>query len=193
MPDRGAQAEQHWERLQRRELGSSPRATLYADTYRLPDGTTRADYFVVDERGGTLVAAITDEDQLVLVGQYRAPVATFGWELPAGALEQGESDPRARAESELREETGYEAREWHDAGVLLAAPHRSTETDRCFLALGARLAEEQDLDPGESVRVRLVHVTEVADMIGRGEIRSAVSVAAVYKALLLRERLLARR
>ena len=178
--------------MQRRELGSSPRATLYANTYRLPDGSTRPDYFVVEERGGTLVVAVTDQQELVLVGQYRAPVETFAWELPAGALEPDESDPSLRARTELREETGYEAREWHDAGVLFAAPHRSTEADRCFLALGARRADRQDLDPGESVRVRLVPLDQVEQMIDRGDIRSAVTIAALYKALRLRSHLLAR-
>jgi ADP-ribose pyrophosphatase len=187
-----AAPEQPWQLVQRRELGSSPRATLYANTYRLPDGSTRPDYFVVEERGGTLVVAVTDQEELVLVGQYRAPVEAFAWELPAGALEPDESDPSVRARTELRQETGYEAREWHDAGVLFAAPHRSTEVDRCFLALGARRAGEQDPDPGESVRVRLVPLAEVERMIDRGEIRSAVTLAALYKALRLRARLLGR-
>ena len=187
-----AAPEQPWQLVQRRELGSSPRATLYANTYRLPDGSTRPDYFVVEERGGTLVVAVTDQEELVLVGQYRAPVEAFAWELPAGALEPDESDPGLRARTELRQETGYEAREWHDAGVVLAAPHRSTEADRCFLALGARRADKQDLDPGESVRVRLVPLAQVERMIDRGDIRSAVTVAALYKALRLRARLLGR-
>ena len=187
-----AAPEQPWQLVQRRELGSSPRATLYANTYRLPDGSTRPDYFVVEERGGTLVVAVTDQEELVLVGQYRAPVEAFAWELPAGALEPDESDPSVRARTELRQETGYEAREWHDAGVLFAAPHRSTEVDRGFLALGARRAGEQDPDPGESVRVRLVPLAEVERMIDRGEIRSAVTLAALYKALRLRARLLGR-
>ena len=185
-----AAPEQRWQLLARRKLGSSPRATLYANTYRLPDGSTRRDYFVVEERGGALVVAVTDREELVLVGQYRAPVEAFAWELPAGALEADESDPSVRARTELRQETDYEAREWHDAGVIVAAPHRSTEADRCFLALGARRADSQDLDPGESVRVRLVPVAEVGCMIDRGEIRSAVSIAALYKALRLRGHLL---
>jgi ADP-ribose pyrophosphatase len=94
------------------------------------------------------------------------------------------------ARTELREETGYEAREWHDAGVLFAAPHRSTETDRCFLELGARRVDSQDLDPGKSVRTRLVRLAEVGPMIDRGEILSAVSITALHKALRLREGLL---
>jgi 8-oxo-dGTP pyrophosphatase MutT (NUDIX family) len=187
LPD---EATRPWQLLDSRELRSGRRATLYSNTYRLPDGSTRPDYLIVDERGGTLVVAITDDEKLVLVGQYRAPVEEFGWELPAGALEADESDPRARAESELREETGFHAREWHDAGTLFAAPHRSTETDTCFLALGARRTEGQDLDPGESVSVRLVPLADVPALIERGEMRSAVSIAALYKALRLRERLL---
>jgi ADP-ribose pyrophosphatase len=180
--------EQPWHLVGQRQLGASPRATLYANTYRLPDGSTRPDYFVVDERGGALVVALTDADELVLVGQYRAPAGCFTWELPAGAIEAGESDAAERARTELLEETGYAAREWHDAGHLVAAPHRSTEMDRCFLALGAYAAAEPRLDPGESVRVRCVPLDEAERMIDTHEICSAVSIAALYKALRLQAR-----
>jgi ADP-ribose pyrophosphatase len=178
--------EQPWQLVRQRQLGSSPRATLYANTYGLPDGSTRSDYFVVDERGGALVVALTDADELVLVGQYRAPAGTFTWELPAGALEAGESDAAERARAELLEETGCAARERHDAGPLLAAPHRSTETDRCVLALGADAAAEPHPDLGEAVRVWCVPLAEAERMIDTHAICSAVSIASLDKALRLR-------
>jgi ADP-ribose pyrophosphatase len=189
LPEPAAAPEQPWRLLARRELGASARATFCANTYALPDGSTRQDYFVVEERGGAVVVALTEDEEVVLVGQYRAPVQTFAWELPAGALEADESDACVRAQTELRQETGFEAREWHDVGVLLPAPHRSSETDRCFLALGARRTDRQDLDPGESVRVRVVALDEVERMIDRGEIGSGVSIAALHRALRLRARL----
>ena len=172
-----------WQRLDRRELGTSRRATVYADTYRLPDGSERPDYFVVDERSGTLVVAVTKRDEVLLVGQYRPAVEAFLWELPAGALEPGEADPQARAQAELREETGFVAAEWLALGTFHAAPHRSTETDYCYLALSARRVGAQDLDPGESVRVRRVPLEELDQMIATGEIRSGPTIVALARAL----------
>ena len=185
----GAEGEAAWQVVDSRTLGRSPRADLFARTYRLPDGSLRPDYFVVDERGGTLVVAVTDADQVLLVRQYRAPVDMVLWELPAGALEPGDSNPRERARAELREETGYTAAEWHDLGTFHLAPHRSTETDHGYLALGARRAGEQDLDPGEAVRARLVPLPELEQMIEDGQIRSGPSLVVLCRALRLLARL----
>lgn len=186
-------ADTSWQLVERRELGTSPRATLYANTYHLPDGSERADYFVVEERSGTLVVAVTEQDEVLLVGQYRAAVGAFLWELPAGALEPGESDPEDRARAELREETGYVAAEWHALGTFHAAPHRSTETDHAYLALAATPTGEQNLDPGESVRVRLVPLADAERMIEEGEICSGPAIVALCRALRLRQKLLAQR
>ena len=178
-----------WQLLDSRTVAESPRATVHANTYRLPDGSTRADYLVVDERSGTLVVAVTEGGEVLLVGQHRAPVGAFLWELPAGALEPGETDPEERARAELREETGYEAATWVSLGTFHAAPHRSTETDYCYLALGARKVGEQRLDQGESVSFRLVALAELERMLDNHEIVSGPALVTLGRALaLLRQR-----
>jgi len=181
--------ESAWQMVDNRPIGHSPRADLFARTYRLPDGSLRPDYFVVDERSGTLVVAVTDRDEVVLVGQYRPAVEAFLWELPPGGLEPGENDPQERARAELLEETGYQATTWHALGAFHAVPHRSTETDHGYLALGAQLTADQHLDPGESVRVRLVSLSELEQMIDDGEIRSAPALVVLFKGLRLLARL----
>jgi 8-oxo-dGTP pyrophosphatase MutT (NUDIX family) len=184
-----SQPEDAWRVLESSRVASSPRADVSATTYQLPDGSIRSDYLVVKERSGTLVVAITDAEHLLLVGQYRAPVDTFLWELPAGAIEDSDADPLERARAELLEETGYTASEWHDLGVIHAAPHRSTETDHGYLALGARRAAEQRLDPGESVRIRLVALPELDQLLDHGEIRSGPTLAVLLRGLRLFARL----
>jgi 8-oxo-dGTP pyrophosphatase MutT (NUDIX family) len=171
--------------LDERRIATSPRADIFARTYRLPEGTLRPDYLVVAERSGTLVVAVTEADEVLLVRQYRPPVESYLWELPAGALERGEADPQAGARTELEQETGYTAAAWHSLGTFHAAPHRSTETDHGFLALGATRVGKQDLDPGESVRYKLVPLRTLEDMMDAGEIRSAPSLVVLFKALRL--------
>jgi ADP-ribose pyrophosphatase len=185
LTDHDSQPEAAWRLVDSTVIGTSPRADVFATTYQLPDGSLRPNYLVVHERSGTLVVAITDTNHLLLVGQYRAPVNTFLWELPAGALEGGDANPLERASAELLEETGFTATEWHDLGTFHAAPHRSTETDHGYLALGAHRAADQHLDPGESVRVRLVPMADVDQMLARGEIRSGPSMAVLLRGLRL--------
>jgi ADP-ribose pyrophosphatase len=183
LSEQHSQPEAAWRVLDSTLIGASPRADVFATTYQLPDGSVRPNYLVVHERSGALVVAITDTNHLLLVGQYRAPVGKFLWELPAGALEGGDADPLERARAELLQETGFTATEWHDLGTFHAAPHRSTETDHGYLALGAHRTADQHLDPGESVRVRLVPMADVDQMLARGEICSGPAMAVLLRGL----------
>jgi len=178
-----------WELVSDRPMASSPRADVFARTYKLPDGTLRPDYIVVEERSGVLVMAVTTEGEVLLIRQYRAPVASILWELPAGAMEPGESDAEERARAELREETGHAAERWYALGAIHAAPHRSTETDFGFLALDATRIGGQALDPGESVHFGCFSIAEVEKMIDSSEIRSAPTLAVLYKGMRLLSKL----
>ena len=174
-------ADQSWTLLQRRRLAADSRVTVLADQYQVPADGVRT-YYLLQERGGAIVVALTPEEEVVLVRQYRPPVATFLWELPAGALEGDHADPLERAKTELRQETGFTAPAWEELGALLAAPHRSTERDTYFLARGATHQAQQDLDPGEAVQVRLVPFREALAMIERGDIQTASTIVALYRA-----------
>jgi 8-oxo-dGTP pyrophosphatase MutT (NUDIX family) len=174
-----------WEMLEERQVATSPRADVLVRTYRLPEGLIRDDYVVVDERSGVLVVAVNEAGEVLLVQQYRAPIGRQLWELPAGALEPEDEHPEARARKELEEETGHTADVWHSLGAFNAAPHRSTELDHGFLALGARRVGQQDLDEGESVRWKLVSLARVEQMIDEGQICSAPTLVVLLKALRL--------
>jgi 8-oxo-dGTP pyrophosphatase MutT (NUDIX family) len=102
--------------------GNGSGADIFARTYRLPDGSVRPDYLVVEERSGTLVVPLTEANEVLLVRQYRPPVRDTLWELAAGALEPGDQEPQQRAAAELDQDTGYTAAVWHSLGTFHAAP-----------------------------------------------------------------------
>ena len=137
------------------------------------------DFLVLSERDGVHVAAITPENDVLLVQQYRAGIDGFTLECPAGFLEDGE-DPLERAQSELREETGYEAESWHLLGMLNPMPHRAHKTEHVFLALDARRRAGQDLDEAEYVRWRRVPLAQIEQMILGGSITSSTIIALFY-------------
>ena len=80
---------------------------LRYDEVELPDGSfsTRE---IVEHNGGVAVAAITDNDEIILVRQYRHPYGEVILEIPAGKMEKGE-DPFECGKRELSEETGFTA------------------------------------------------------------------------------------
>lgn len=180
MPDEA----ERWRLISERMLVKDPWLTVYENTYQLPDGSELEAFHALEERSGVIIVALTEQREILLVQQYRPGVDTLVYELPAGFLEQDETDALERAKTELREETGYSAAQWHDLGILHDMPSRMRKTTFCFLALNARKAAEQDQDSTEFVRYELAPIQSVQQMITAGRITSAVTTAALYKAWL---------
>ena len=126
----------------------------FRDEVRLPDGTLTQREYIVHPGAVMIVPLLQGEGgaaQLVLERQYRYPVQQVVIEFPAGKLDAGES-PLACAQRELREETGYTAREWARAGVLHPVVSYSTEFIEVWFARGLTLGERR-LDEGEFLDV----------------------------------------
>jgi 8-oxo-dGDP phosphatase len=173
------------ESLGSREVYANPWMIVREDTIRRTDGSTGI-YGVVDKPHYALVIPL-DGERVHLVEQFRYPLGMRRWEFPQGtAPDRAEADPMELAARELREETGLRADKLVEIGVLDVAPGMSSQRGRVFLATGLtdgapeREAEEQDM------RTAWFHRAEVEQMIARGEISDAQSVAA-YTLLLLHE------
>ena len=93
--------------------------------------------------GGAVVVAVTDENKIIFVKQYRYPFDKFMIELPAGKLEASE-DPSVCALRELKEETGYSTDNLDKLGTIATTPGFCTELLHIYLA--------QNLIPGETER-----------------------------------------
>lgn len=141
------------EHLIERPLGSETRLEggwlhVLRDRVRLPDGREATREYV-RHPGAVAVVPLLDDGRLVLVRQYRYPVQAVLLELPAGKLDPNES-ALACAARELREETGYAAREWARAGGFHNAAAYSSETIEIWFARGL-VPGPQQLDDGEFV------------------------------------------
>jgi len=125
------------------------------DQVRLPDGkTARREYIL--HPGAAMMVPFLDPDTVVLVRQYRYPLARHFYEIPAGKIDRGE-EPLAAARRELREECGYEAGEWRRLATIHPGIGYSNETIELYLArnlthVGHARDEEEFL---EVVNVRL--------------------------------------
>ena len=86
--------------------------------------------------GASAVVALDEDNNIILVRQYRAPVHRLTLEIPAGKLDSADEDPFVCAQRELSEETGYLADHWHKLTVLETTPGFCNERIHIYLATG---------------------------------------------------------
>jgi ADP-ribose pyrophosphatase len=106
---------------------------LRRDTVDLGDGQSVTREYVAHP-GAVGVLALDDDDRVLLIRQYRHPVAMSLWEPVAGLLDVDDEDPRTAAARELVEEAGLVAGAWQVLVDLESSPGGSSETLRCYLA-----------------------------------------------------------
>ncbi len=141
------------------------------------DGSVQA-FHLADSPDGVTVIALTDDEQLVMVQQWRHPLQAVTLELPSGVVEPGEP-PEHAAVRELREETGYAGDEPERIGAVVLNPSWQTTRLHAVVIRRARRRGEKELDEGEDTRVCCVPLAEVRRRVAAGEIDSATAVAAL--------------
>ena len=138
---------------------------------------------VVVHHGGVCVAAIDQEDRLLLVRQFRYPYGKELLELPAGKLEKDE-DPRDSGLRELREETGLIPGVFESMGVSYSSPGILAEHIYLYFAKDLKQGPTQP-DDGEFVETVWIPYPELMDMARRGEIVDGKTLAGLLKASFL--------
>jgi 8-oxo-dGTP pyrophosphatase MutT (NUDIX family) len=151
------------------------------ETVELPTGLVVDDYLVAVREDFALVAAVTEDDELVLVRQWKQGVRAVMLELPGGIVD--EEPPETGAARELLEETGYRCAELRRVGGGPLDPSKETNRVHLFLGTGARRVAEQELDATEEIEVVLLPLAEVREAIRDGRIDAPTSVAGIYVAL----------
>ena len=137
------------------------------DEVLLPSGKTATREYIVHP-GAVAVVPLLDDGRVLLERQYRYPLGRVMLEIPAGKLDTGE-DPWACGRRELREETGYQAREWARAGQIHNAAAYCDEVIHLWFARGLTLGPRQ-LDDGEFIDLMPVAEDEFERLAASGAI-----------------------
>ena len=149
---------------------------------RRSDGL-EGEFFVLDTNDWVNVLALTPDDKIILVRQFRYGSKEQSLEPPGGVVERGE-DPLVAGLRELQEETGYVGEEPKLLGVV--RPNAAILSNRCHVILvrNAQKTAELNFDQHEELVTELYPVRELKEMVRRGEITHSIGLNSIMMLLL---------
>lgn len=156
---------------------------LRSDHCVMPDGTVVAPYYVLDYLDWANVVALTPEDELVMIRQYRHGIGRSILEIPCGRLDSKDDIPLKAARRELLEETGYACDDLRQTGTMWANASSHTNCGHTFVGTSARRVAEQQLDASEQIEVVLMPLAEVFAALDSGEVFPTSMHATLFFAL----------
>lgn len=179
-----------WRVVKSRTILKDRWINLRADDCLTPEGVTISPYYVLSYPDWINIVAITTDDRLLLVRQYRHAAGSSFLELPGGGLDERDVDSEMAARRELAEETGYTAENWQLVSCLY--PNPASHTNRLFIYLATNVEHKysQRLDDGEEgLTVHALPIADVLDGLQNGLIGQALHVSSILLALRVAGRL----
>jgi len=152
---------------------------LRVDQVLLDDGT-KSTREVVEHPGAVAIVPILNNEQILLVRQYRYAIGRELLEIPAGTLKTGE-DPQTAAIRELEEETGYKTEQMKKIIEIYMAPGYTTEKIHVYLAINLQKSKTHP-DEDERIEVEPVSFSVALQKVRSGEICDAKTVCGLYRA-----------
>lgn len=149
------------------------------DEALLENGKT-AQREVVHHSGGVTVIPVTENNEILMVRQYRYPHEKAMLEIPAGKLEKGEKHYDC-GKRELMEETGCTCKNYEYVGEVVPTPAYLTEVIHMYIATGLEF-QGQNLDDDEFLEVEKVPIEKAVEMVMNGEITDSKTQIGILKA-----------
>lgn len=180
--------QQSWRIVSSEYLVNAPWAVLRKDSCIMPNGYIVPEYYILEYPNWVNIVALTEENMIILVRQYRHGVKESILEIPGGVIDEGE-DSLTAAKRELLEETGYWFDSFEKICDLFPNPATSNNITTTYLARGGKKVQEQELDSQEDIEVILKSPCEVKQLLLQNKFGQALHSAALFYGLLNLEEL----
>jgi ADP-ribose pyrophosphatase len=172
-----------WQRLSSRYLVKEKWATLRVDTCKLQNGEVKNDYFVLEYPDWVNAIAVTKENKIILVRQYRHAADIISLEIPGGVMD-GDEAPEFGVRRELLEETGYSFEKAELIATLYPNPATANNRTFTYLLTGGTKTHEQHLDEHEILNVEEYTIKEVKQLLLDNKIDQSLHTAALFYGLM---------
>ncbi|MDY3224383.1 MAG: NUDIX hydrolase [Candidatus Faecousia sp.] len=161
---------EHWKKLNSETLLDCPWVKVRRDAVALPNGAEIDDFYAITIKDASAIVALDTQGNLILKREYRYCQGRELIEIPAGAFNDGETDPLAVAKRELMEETGYVSENWEYLGATVESSAKMTNDMHIFFARDCRKVSGQHLDATEELETLLVPLEQAVEMVMTNEI-----------------------
>lgn len=132
---------------------------------------------IVEHSGGVAICALTEENKLLMIRQFRKAAESVVWEIPAGKSELGETS-LSTAIRELQEETGYSAEHFEPLVQFYGTIGYNNEIIEIFKARATEKGETA-FDEHEAIELYEMELPQLLDMIDTGEIIDAKTIVGI--------------
>jgi ADP-ribose pyrophosphatase len=152
------------------------------DICEKPDGKIVDPYYVIEYMHWATAVCLLDDENVVMIKQYRHALGQVCLELPGGCVEDGEAH-EAGVKREVLEETGYEFEEAIYLGDTSPNPSTNNNLLHMFLLRSGKNTHQQSLDANEDIRVEIIPLKELVEKLWKNEIISSMHVTNILLAL----------
>ncbi|MGD9413001.1 MAG: NUDIX hydrolase [Desulfobacterales bacterium] len=169
-----------WSIINRERIGDFKLFSLTQKKVRSPRTGEIREVQALHFSDWVLILALTPQEKVVMVRQYRHGTEQVCLELPGGLVDPADDSPELSARRELLEETGYEADEITFVGEC--CPQPAILTNKCFfyLAPNAVRVKTQTLDAGEDIEILEIPLKEIPPKIKSSEIDHGMVLLAFF-------------
>jgi 8-oxo-dGTP pyrophosphatase MutT (NUDIX family) len=170
----------HWEILNRKTLHDFKLMQIEGKEVLSPRTGKSMNVMAIHFPAWVVVLALTAEQEVIMVNQYRHGTEAVHLELPGGLVDPDEPSPLQAAQRELLEETGYGSRDFRLMGECFPQPAILSNKCHFYLARDAEFQQAPALDEGEDLEVVKILVDDIPLRIQSNSIDNGMSLLAFY-------------
>jgi ADP-ribose pyrophosphatase len=173
-----------WKTLSSKYLYRDDWFVARVDSCERPDGKIVEPYYVLEYTNWVTGLGITENNEAVLVKQYRHALQQVCLETPGGCVDKTDNHFDEAIQREMLEETGYAFSKTTFLGTTSPNPSTNSNLMYMYLLEGGKKIQEQQLDANEHIDVMLVPLAELKDLLLQNKLVQSMHVTTIFYALL---------
>ncbi|HBC86226.1 MAG TPA: NUDIX hydrolase [Lentisphaeria bacterium] len=178
-----------WKIHSSREILETPVFKVWVDNSECPRNGKRGDFYRFKCGGWVNIIAVTPDDKLVMIRQFRHGTKKWELEIPGGLIDRTDSDPLSAGQRELLEETGYKGKNARMIGKV--CPNPALQDNVCYTVFvdNAKKTSGTSMEDGEDIETLLLPHEKVLKLIKGGKITHGLVLNALMFYFLEKEML----